>query len=1353
MTEETLFAEALSRAPAERAAFLAQACAGQPELRAAVEALLAAHEKSGNLLDRPPEELGQTVDSDPGRQEPPFTGEYAPQPDAAPVPAADGPPGAAGAVIAGRYTLVEKIGEGGMGEVWVAKQTEPVKRKVALKVIKAGMDSKAVLTRFEQERQALALMDHPNIARVLDGGMTAQGRPFFVMELVNGLPLNRFCDEARLTPRQRLELFVPICQAVQHAHQKGIVHRDLKPANILVTLIDGRPVPRVIDFGVAKAISGKLTDESLSTQFGAVVGTLEYMAPEQAGFSGADIDTRADIYSLGVILYELLTGLRPIDSGRLKKAAFSEMIRIIQEQEPPRPSTRLSTDEALPSLAALRQTEPRRLMALLRGELDWVVMKCLEKRRDRRYETASGLARDVERYLADEPVEACPPSVGYRLGKLVRKYRAALTAAGLFALLLLSGIVVSSWLAVRATRAEGDAREKETLANQRETEATTANAQLLASQDELRGTLYYARSGLLQNAWDRNDMKRVFALLDEERPRPGERDQRGFEWHYLDRQCHLDLLTLTQTDGANVPTAFSPDGRFVARGAVDPSNFDRIDGNVAIHDLTTGKVRLRVVLDAGLLARHLLWTPDSRRVIVTANNGVSLSGPQSAVVREQLIVFDAATGTEVCHVKPSDVPNSDAAKSLFFHDQFLQTSEGGKYLAGSYHVGQETGIRYLVVDAVSGKVLRTFNEYDLGWCSSRDRRQAILVLADDIGRKPGVEFKAVRFLDLVTGKTLSEGPLPKGTPNCIWGSFTPDGGRLVGAYSVRQQVKEGSNALALQKFFVLVLDATTGKVPLKLPALSEEGGRDDPSLAISPDGTRLASCASDGAAKEVRLWELSTGKMLERWRDVTGIRLVQLSPDGKRLATAGQDLVVRVWQLGAKRTESGTPPVLELRGHAAPVDQLVFHPDGTRLYTAAQDGTVKAGDLTTPGRTQILKQLAFVPPIDFREPAGRILTATSLWPEPASKSPRDLMAARNAPHKTVVTAWDLNGHPLHAVRYPGMRNTSRNFYDSWRYYHAWSPEGKRLATVVETDHGLVQNREWKVEKATLEVFEADTDKKVFSRSDDRVFLRADNRRDTLDTPASFSKDGTRLAWGIGRGDLPGPGEPPERVRRTADVMILETATGKELHRISCDGPITEFVFHPDGTRIAATGADGQVAIWDAATGAKVLTLERAEGMSVGRGLAYSPDGGRLATVLVAEKARPARNAVGVWDAQTGKIQSVLAESTATYDCFAFSPDGRRLATASLENRIEEYVGMTTGTPVVKVWDAATSHELLMLKDAGKKQINHLAFSPDGHRLCAVVSNRYWHSNAIRHGFYPGITVEVTVWDATPRPEK
>src|SRR5262245_12605661 len=439
-SEKSIFLQAAGLGPAARAVFLDDACGHDPSARVRVEALLAAHDRLG----------GDT---------PPLSGLDSPTAILEPL-ATEQP----GTVIAGRYRLVEQVGEGGMGTVWMAQQTEPVKRLVAVKLIKPGMDSKQVLVRFEAERQALALMDHPNIARVFDGGMMvhAQGRPYFVMELVKGIPITRYCDEHHLTLRQRLELFIPVCQAVQHAHQKGIIHRDLKPSNVLVALYDpGAPgVPKVIDFGVAKATGQQLTEQTLHTTFGAVVGTVEYMSPEQATFNQLDIDTRSDIYSLGVLLYELLVGSTPFNKKDLESEGLLEMLRVIREQEPAKPSTKLSTEDRLPALAANRGTEPARLTRLVRGDLDWIVMKALEKDRNRRYETANALASDIQRYLADEPVAAGPPATWYRMRKFVRRNKGAVLAVSLLLFALVAGIAGTSWGLWRADRSRRDAQNR-----------------------------------------------------------------------------------------------------------------------------------------------------------------------------------------------------------------------------------------------------------------------------------------------------------------------------------------------------------------------------------------------------------------------------------------------------------------------------------------------------------------------------------------------------------------------------------------------------------------------------------------------------------------------------------------------------------------------------------------------------------------------------------------------------------------------------------------------------------------------------------------------------------------------------
>jgi tetratricopeptide (TPR) repeat protein/serine/threonine protein kinase len=427
-TEESVFAEALEiRDPLEQAAFLDRACANDPKLRASVEALLSAYEE-GQFLESPEATLAETVDQAVAREVP-------------------------GTVI-GPYKLLEQIGQGGFGVVFMAEQQQPVRRKVALKVLKPGMDTHQVIARFEAERQALALMNHPSIAHVFDGGATDSGRPFFVMELVRGPSLTDYCDQNNLPICERLELFIDVCQAVQHAHQKGIIHRDVKPSNVLVTPNDGKPVVKVIDFGVAKALGQQLTDKTLFTNFAQMIGTPLYMSPEQAEWSGLDVDTRSDIYSLGVLLYELLTGTTPFDKERLKQASFDEIRRIIREEEPPKPSTRISTlGPAAATLSTQRKSDPKRLSQLCHGELDWIVMKALEKDRNRRYDTASAFAADVQRYLHDEPVLACPPSAGYRLRKLLRRNKPALAIAALVLFFIVSlGAGVGWSLRDRAAR-------------------------------------------------------------------------------------------------------------------------------------------------------------------------------------------------------------------------------------------------------------------------------------------------------------------------------------------------------------------------------------------------------------------------------------------------------------------------------------------------------------------------------------------------------------------------------------------------------------------------------------------------------------------------------------------------------------------------------------------------------------------------------------------------------------------------------------------------------------------------------------------------------------------------------------
>jgi serine/threonine protein kinase/tetratricopeptide (TPR) repeat protein len=465
-----------------RARYVEEVCGPDNELRARVEALLQVHEEDQSFLnssvDGPASAIDESITERPG-------------------------------TVIGPYKLVEQIGEGGMGLVFGAEQQHPVRRKVALKVIKPGMDTRQVIARFEAERQALALMDHPNIAKVLDGGETASGRPYFVMELVEGVPITEYCDQNQVPIRKRLELFGHVCQAVQHAHQKGIIHRDIKPSNVLVVSHDCTPAVKVIDFGVAKAIGQQLTDKTVYTHYAQLIGTPLYMSPEQAGESGLDVDTRSDIYSLGVLLYELLTGTTPFDKDRLNTLGYDEIRRIIREEEPAKPSTRLSTlGQAAATASANRSSDPRRLSQLFRGELDWIVMKALEKDRSRRYQTANDFTMDVQRYLNDEPVLACPPSAGYRLRKFARRNKGPVLAVTLVFLALVFGVVGTTWGLLRAESARQREEEQRLAAEANAERAVEAQERAQEGFDKAKEAVEHYLTAVIDN----RDLKRKHDL-------------------------------------------------------------------------------------------------------------------------------------------------------------------------------------------------------------------------------------------------------------------------------------------------------------------------------------------------------------------------------------------------------------------------------------------------------------------------------------------------------------------------------------------------------------------------------------------------------------------------------------------------------------------------------------------------------------------------------------------------------------------------------------------------------------------------------------------------------------------------
>jgi serine/threonine protein kinase/WD40 repeat protein len=950
---------------AARAAYLDQVCGHDAELRQRVEGLLYMHEHEEEFLKSNPDVTisfeNTTITEGPGTR-------------------------------IGRYKLLQKIGEGGFGVVYMAEQKEPVKRRVALKIVKLGMDTKQVVARFESERQALALMDHPNVAKVLDAGATETGRPYFVMELVKGVPITKYCDDNQLTTRQRLELFIPVTNAVQHAHLKGIIHRDIKPSNILVTMHDGVPVPKVIDFGIAKATQQELTERTLFTEYGQIIGTPAYMSPEQAEMSGLDIDTRTDIYSLGVLLYELLVGHTPIDAQELMRGGYDEIRRRIKEEEPRKPSTRVSTlgDQERTSVARCRGVAPSQLTSELKGDLDWIVLKALEKDRTRRYQSATGLAEDIKRHLGDEPVLAAAPSTAYRIRKYARRHIAALAVAATIAGLLLTGTIISSVLAVREYRARARETEQRMLAQEREKEANTAREHLqVATNNEItlrknaERDQYFFHMLLASTDWANGNTSRLERSLSA----TSNYLDRGFEWYYWQAQLHRDRRTIYAKLGQLSNVRLAADQRDVLVDAAGYRTYrlDAASGNI------------RAAYGSGVMSTDRRWiadavnAPEYGTTVINTTTGTRIPVPETqqmvnvssdgarliTIDRDDwnsLHVWDVATLTELDEIKlEPQAPNT-----------YIQFSPDGKLFA---------------------RINRGELEIELRRTSDGEPLHASQKLPGRyLGFTPDSRYlvrwgPATRHIHLHSTGDLSDAKRVA----CDWEprhiAFSPDGtliammtrenhgvvineiqtGRMVSTYRVNQL----SGFTFSHDGHELITSSWDGAVTF-FPVESRDYipiGSHVWNVQLSRDGRRLL-LVSDGCAQ---LIDVATRKRLATYPNV---KTASIFPDGREIAAVPShaDSDGNRSKIITIADENGN--VVRPIEYVDHVSQLLVAPDGRHIFVIAPGSSdcvldAETGERVFQHRSSDMQAFGFLPDgkrfavVFMRDPLLRIYDATT----------------------------------------------------------------------------------------------------------------------------------------------------------------------------------------------------------------------------------------------------------------------------------------------------------------------------------------------------------------------------------------